>query len=40
MIARKLLSSADLARAQALCINELSKIIMVSINEDLMFATF
>ena len=40
MIARKLLSPADLARTQALLIHELSKVILVSENEDLVFETF
>ena len=40
MIVRKLLSLADLARIQALCIHKLFKVIVVSKNKDLMFATF
>ena len=40
MIARKLLSLADLAKTQALCIHELLKVIMVGENEDLVFASF
>ena len=40
MIAKKLLSPADLAKTQALRIHELSKVIVVSKNKDLVFATF
>ena len=40
MIAKKLLSPVDLAGTQALCIHELLKVIVVSENEDLVFATF
>ena len=40
MIARKLLSLADLARTQALRMHESSKVIVVSENEELVFATF
>ena len=40
MVANKLLSLADLARAQTLCIHELSKIIVVSENEDYVFSAF
>ena len=40
MIAKKLLSQADLARTQAFCIHELLKVIVVSKNKDLVFATF
>ena len=39
MIARKLLSPADLTKIQALYIHKSSKIIVVSKNEKLMFAT-
>ena len=40
MVAKKLLSPVDLARTQAFCIHELSKIIVVSENKDLVFTTF
>ena len=40
MVAKKLLSPADLARAQAFCIYELLKVIVVSKNENLVFAVF
>ena len=39
-IARKLLSLADLAKTQALCIHESSTIIVISENDNLVFATF
>ena len=40
MVAKKLLIPADFARAQTFYIHELSKVIMVSENEDLVFAAF
>ena len=40
MMARKLLSPADLAGSQVLEIHELSKVIVVSGNKDLVFAIF
>ena len=40
MIARKHLSLADLAETEVLYIHELSKVIVVGKNKDLMFATF
>ena len=40
IVANKLLSLADLARAQALCTHELSIIMVVSDNTDLVFVTF
>ena len=38
VIIRELLSSLDLTRARALCIYELREVIMVCIDEDLIFA--
>ena len=40
IITRKLLSPADLARTQALCIYESSKVIVVSKKKNLVFTTF
>ena len=40
MIAKKLLSPADLAKTQALHIYKLLKVIVVGENKDLVFATF
>ena len=40
MVAKKLLSQADLVRIQAFRIHELSKLIMVNENKHLVFATF
>ena len=40
IVTRKLLGPADLTRAQTLCIYELSEVIMVSENEDFVFAAF
>ena len=40
MIAKKLLSPADLAKTQALHIHELLKVIVVNDNKKLVFAIF
>ena len=40
MVATKLLSQADLAKTQTFCIYEFSKVIVVSENENLVFANF
>ncbi len=40
VVLRELLGPADLTRAQTLCINELAEVIIVSNNEDLVFAAF
>ena len=40
VILKELLGSADLTRAQAFCIHELTKVVLVSKNENLIFAAF
>ncbi len=40
VVLREFLGSADLTRAQALCIYELTEVIMVSKDENLVFAAF
>ena len=40
MVTRELLGPADLTRAQTFRINELSEVIMVSENENFVFAAF
>ena len=40
MIAKKFLRLVDVAKTQVLCIYESSKVIMVSENNDLVFAIF
>ncbi len=40
MIFRELLCPADLTRAQTLCIHRLAEVIIVSNDEDLVFAVF
>ena len=40
VVSRKLLGATDLVRAQAFCIHELTKIIIVSKDKDLVFAAF
>ena len=40
MIPAELLGLPDLARTQALYIHEITKIVMIGENEELMFATF
>ena len=40
IVLRKLLGLADLMRAQAFCIYELTEIIMISKNQDLIFVAF
>ena len=40
MILAELLGPPDLARTQALCIHETTKVVMIGKTEDLVFATF
>lgn len=40
MTSRELLSPADLTRAQAFYINELTKVIMINKDKDFVFASF
>ena len=40
VVSRELLGPTDLTRAQALCIHELTEVIMVNKNKDLVFTTF
>ncbi len=40
VVLKKLLGPADLMRAQTLCIHELTKVFIVSEDENLVFATF
>ena len=40
VVSRELLGPADLTRAQAFCIHESTEVIMVSKDEDLVFAAF
>ncbi len=40
MVSRELLGPADLIRAQAFCIHELTEVVMVNKDEDLVFAAF
>ncbi len=40
VVSRKLLGPTDLARAQTLYIHELTEVVMVSEDKDLMFAAF
>ena len=40
VVSRKLLGPADLSRTQTFCINESTEVIIVSKDEDLVFAAF
>ncbi len=40
VVSREFLGPADLARAQTLCIHELTEVFVVSKDEDLVFAAF
>ena len=40
VVSRELLGLADLLRAQAFCIHELTEVIMISEDENLVFAAF
>ncbi len=40
VVLRELLGPADLTRAQVFCIHELTEVIIVSKNEDLIFVAF